>query len=152
MEKIPLGIKLNNPCNICKGSQWKGLRQYQFPSRFCDFENHIYGIRAFLIVLRTYVVKHAIRSVRGFVNRYAPAGDGNNNPGKYAAYILNRWRTLGFDVSQDSLVFDKSWFSLNVYEWSDKQLLLYCFVNSVCKVETGFNLTADDFCKAYEMI
>ena len=152
MEKIALGLKLHNPFNIRKGSNWIGLAHHQFPSSFCDFTHELYATRAFLIILRTYVLKHHVKTVRQFVNRYAPAGDGANNPDVYCAHILNCWRAVDFDVADRSDVFDKSWFKLNIEEWSDKALFLYAFVAAVARIETGYKLTANMFNDAYKMI
>lgn len=152
MEKIALGIKLNNPFNIRKGSNWIGLRHNSFPSSFCDFQHPLYAVRAFIVLMRTYVCKHNIKTVRQFVNRFAPAGDGANNPDVYCAYILNFWRAVHFDVADRSDVFDKSWFSLNIEQYSEKAVLFYVFAAAVARMETRFTLSVQMFKDAYKMI
>lgn len=145
----PLGIRQNNPCNIritCPPSRWKGL--VSSPNGFCAFKSMPYGIRAFLVLMRTYVTKHNVKTVRQFVHRFCPNGDGNNNEIKYCAAILSFLREVyDFDVSLDTpfldVVFSKPRASSE---------LAIGFTSAVCHVESGYVLRYAVFESAVTMI
>ena len=62
----------NNPFNLrcCSSNHWLGEDQ---PYRgFCTFDTLEHGIRAFLIVIRSYIVKHKLRRICDIINRFAP--------------------------------------------------------------------------------
>lgn len=72
------GIRNCNPANIRRGQLWKGMRDHQTDKRFVQFKTMRWGIRAMLIVLRTYVLRHGLRTVPQIIRRWAPPEDGNN--------------------------------------------------------------------------
>ncbi len=74
---LPRGIRLNNPGNIEYGDTWKGMAADQKDSRFITFTTPAYGIRALARLLLNYQRKHAIRTVDGIINRYAPPFENN---------------------------------------------------------------------------
>lgn len=78
------GMRNNNPCNIRKNPNtcWKGSVRGNDPE-FVTFKDKAYGYRAVFITLNTYNRKHNIWSIRQIINRWAPAGDGQNNPHAY---------------------------------------------------------------------
>ena len=53
--KLPRGLRNNNPLNIRKGSDWKGLRPQQTDPAFCQFQSILYGIRAAFILMRNHI-------------------------------------------------------------------------------------------------
>lgn len=88
---LPKGIRLNNPGNIEKGLNWKGLADIQPDKRFAAFISPEYGIRAICKLLRTYNKKYKIKTITGIINRYAPS---HENPTD--AYIKNIALWTGF--------------------------------------------------------
>lgn len=71
----PRGIRNNNPGNIRLGNDWRG--EVVPPAERTDkqFEQFIsleHGYRALLIVLRTYITKHRLTTLRGIITRWAP--------------------------------------------------------------------------------
>lgn len=88
---LPKGIRLNNPGNIEKGLNWKGLADIQPDDRFAAFISPEYGIRAICRLLMTYNKKYGIDTIAEIVNRYAPP---NENP--TAAYAKNLATWTGF--------------------------------------------------------
>lgn len=90
--KLPLGVRLNNPGNIERGNPWQGLAAEQQHTRFATFVNPVYGIRAIARTLITYQDKHGIRTIRGVIERWAPAADRND----VAAYIASVSQRTGF--------------------------------------------------------
>lgn len=80
------GIRNNNPGNLEKnGTPWIGLSDKQTDSRFYQFSTPEYGIRALARTLITYYEKHNITTVRGIINRWAPASE--NDTASYIAAV-----------------------------------------------------------------
>src|ERR1044072_303339 len=71
---IPVGIRNNNFGNI-KGAN----------GQFATYDTPQAGINAADQTLAAYGAKHSINTLTGIANRWAPAGDGNNNPAAKAA-------------------------------------------------------------------
>jgi len=89
MAQLPRGYRNNNPGNI------RGSDQYQWQGQvgtdaqgFVRFENMAYGFRALAVLLRNYGRLHGIASVRGVIERYAPAVE--NNTGAYVEHVAQR--------------------------------------------------------------
>lgn len=80
-----LGIRNNNPMNICYNplNRWIGLQGSNYG--FCVFDNIDYGLRSGIITLRTYINKHGLTSVEKIIGRFAPASE--NNTGAYISYV-----------------------------------------------------------------
>lgn len=80
------GVRNNNPGNIRRSSiKWLGLSSLQNDSQFCQFDTLMYGVRALLIVLRTYYNKHNCNTIRKVISRYAPSTE--NNTEKYIKFV-----------------------------------------------------------------
>lgn len=71
---VPVGIRNNNFGNI-KGQN----------GQFATYDTPQDGVNAADQLLATYGAKHGINTIAGIANRWAPAGDGNNNPAAKAA-------------------------------------------------------------------
>ena len=127
------GIRNNNPCNIRKGDEWKGLRAVQTDKAFCQFESMVMGLRAVFKTLKTYRDKHGVSTVSGIIERWAPASDGNNTK----AYIAAVEKRSGIDRHA----------SLG------KTPVLYMkLVRAMCWVESLYVPNEDDIRSAYEMV
>lgn len=85
---IPRGIRNNNPGNIRHGNDWKGLAEEQPDPAFCTFASPEYGLRAIVVILRNYDRKHGLRTVREFINRWAPPNE--NDTTEYAEHVARR--------------------------------------------------------------
>lgn len=100
---LPRGIRNNNPGNIEKGAGWKGrCKPDEIPhheDRFVIFRRPEWGIRAIARVLRTYQVRHEIRTVRGIIQRWAPNPPDNPENPHQAEYIefVSEWLSVGPD-------------------------------------------------------
>lgn len=92
-EKLPRGIRNNNPGNAEWGSPWQGLvpRAVRTDPRFCQCVDAAFGIRIIAVTLTTYFDKRKakdgskIDSIREVIARWAPAVE--NNVSAYAAQI-----------------------------------------------------------------
>ncbi|PSB89086.1 structural protein P5 [Photobacterium damselae subsp. damselae] len=89
MIKPTLGTKNNNPLNIRYNSanKWQGMTGQN--KGYCTFENSIYGIRAGAVLMKNYMTKHGLTSVKGLVNRWAPPSD-NNPTQNYINFVAKR--------------------------------------------------------------
>lgn len=88
-EVITRGMRNNNPANIRKGSRWKGLKRVLTDPNFCEFTDLEYGIRAFLILCRTYRKAYRICYVPEFINRFAPNSE--NDTSAYIQYVMENY-------------------------------------------------------------
>ena len=86
-EAMTRGQRLNNPLNIrstgAHGNQWRG--KVADSGGFVKFDSIDHGIRASVKVLKTYR-KKGLTTITGIINRFAPAGDGND-PQAYAQTV-----------------------------------------------------------------
>ena len=88
---MPRGIRNNNPGNIDFNpkTKWQGLVMdlERTDSRFCQFKDATWGIRAMARVLITYQDKYGLNTVRGIINRWAPPNE--NSTAGYVAAVCN---------------------------------------------------------------
>lgn len=86
MAKLPRGIRNNNPLNIRKSpSRWKGKLTPSRDPEFEEFDTWEHGIRAAVLIIRTYITKYGINTPEGIIARWAPASE--NNVQNYVAYV-----------------------------------------------------------------
>ena len=78
------GIRNMNPGNIRLGESWLGLRTKQTDPDFCQFTSMVYGCRALLKLLRTYVEKRGCTTIRKVIERWAPPSENNTT-----SYVLS---------------------------------------------------------------
>lgn len=112
----------NNPANIRYSplNKWKGSIE---PSNgFCQFETIHYGVRALILTLRTYIIKHKLTSVDQIIKRFAPPTE--NNTRLYISYVCNVLLSRGLNT--DNIVVYTPAFNV--------------LVAAICKYETGFDL------------
>lgn len=92
-NKVPRGIRNNNPLNIRKGSNWLGERFPQSDKSFEEFESMEYGIRAGMKLLRQYITGYNGRTrpfntIEKIIRRWAPPFE--NATDKYIDYVAKR--------------------------------------------------------------
>lgn len=85
------GIRNNNPGNIRHSAdRWQGANPHNQPdSEFVTFDTMAWGIRALLVLLKNYRVKHGLTTVRGIINRWAPSSE--NDTAAYVAAVCDGW-------------------------------------------------------------
>jgi hypothetical protein len=88
------GIRANNPGNIRKGENWRGLAKWVDMSMcqrtekdFCVFIAPIYGIRALARLMLTYQNKYKLNTVHKIISRYAPSSE--NNTKSYSEHVAH---------------------------------------------------------------
>lgn len=127
------GIRNNNPANIRRGSYWRGLVNKPTDKEFCQFISMSWGVRALLITLRTYVVKHHLHTVREIITRWAPPTDGNNTE-RYIEYVEKA-------VDQIEPPIPPSLQDIDFWsKYQHRECILYVVAKAMCKIESGYNL------------
>ena len=135
------GIRNNNPANIRRGCNWKGLAKVQTDREFCQFNTMKWGVRALLVTLRTYVLKHHLHTVREIITRWAPSSDGNNTE----AYI----KFVEDEINEHSVPISLSLQEYDFYQkYQHKECVLFIMVKAMCKIESGYNLMYDYYLNA----
>lgn len=92
MEKQTRGERNNNPLNIeyNKANNWQGRRKPRTDERFEEFISVTYGIRAALIIIKSYIKKHHINNLQSLIARWAPEHE--NNVSAYLNYVAYKSR------------------------------------------------------------
>lgn len=135
------GIRNNNPANIRRGSYWRGLVNKPTDKEFCQFISMSWGVRALLITLRTYVVKHHLHTVREIITRWAPPTDGNNTE-KYIEYVEKAVEQI--DTPIPLSLQDVDFMS----RYQHRKCILYIVAKAMCKIESGYNLEYEMYLNA----
>ena len=79
-------IAKNNIFNIRTGAKWKGMTGAT--KGFVEFETREHGIRAWIVLMHNYRVKHRCATVRAIITRYAPPCE--NQTQAYIKYCRER--------------------------------------------------------------
>lgn len=87
---MPRGFRNNNPLNIRKGSNWKGLSSVQRDKSFCVFTSMCYGIRAGIYLLLKYYKKYGLHTIYDIISRWAPESE--NYTTLYCMYVAKLLR------------------------------------------------------------
>lgn len=91
-QKLPRGLRNNNPGNIEIREKWQGLSTKQLDSRFCTFSEMVYGCRALIKTLQTYHNKYKLSTIKGIICRWAPPKENNT-----VAYIASVAKALNVE-------------------------------------------------------
>lgn len=139
------GIRNNNPANIRRGCNWKGLIRQQKDREFCQFVTMTWGVRALLVTLRTYVVKHHLHTVREIITRWAPPSDRNNTE-KYIEFVEKAVRNIDTPIILTLQAMDFK------PEFQHSECILYLIAKAMCKVESGYNLSYETYVCAFVLM
>lgn len=96
-KQLPRGIRNHNPGNVERGpDRWLGMSADQSAdSRFLVFDTPEAGIRCLMRILINYQERHAIKTMRDAINRWAPPAENNST-----AYVQHVSRLTGFDPDE----------------------------------------------------
>lgn len=79
MQKLPRGLRNNNPLNIrISSTPWQGKIAENTDGAFEQFTSLEYGLRAGLVNLRTYIRRDRLDAISVIIPKWAPALDGND--------------------------------------------------------------------------
>lgn len=85
----PRGFRNNNPLNIRRSGQpWRGKIIPGKDPSFEQFESMEMGIRAALIIVRTYIRSHHVDTPALIVSRWAPPSENTTN--KYIDFVCEK--------------------------------------------------------------
>lgn len=84
-KMLPRGLRNNNPLNIRIGNTWLGEREHPTDDEFEEFVSLTYGLRAAFIILRRYIRRYHLNTVRLIVERWAPRNE--NETEKYIQFV-----------------------------------------------------------------
>lgn len=132
------GIRNNNPANIIRGSLWRGMKVIQTDKKFVQFTSMTWGVRALIYLLRVYVKKHKLYSIRQIISRWAPPEDNNNTEG-YIQFCLERIAYV-FDADQPLLSPAEFDSVEGAGSWK-----LYYLCKAMCQIESKYDLTYTTF-------
>lgn len=128
------GLRNNNPLNVrISTAKWKGLREKQTDSEFCQFDSIVYGYRAAIKILRTYKLKYNLNTLEKMLARFAPSSENDTE-----AYIQIVSRKAKILRNVDLDLYDKN--------------LVVRLVEAMSYVENGESATISDIKKGYDLI
>ena len=130
---IPRGIRNNNPLNIRRGTNWKGLSKTQNDPSFCQFDSMTYGLRAGLIIIRTYMHRYNLNTIFEIVSRWAPPKENNTD-----AYVKSISSMMKMHAMQ-------------TFDFNDRRRIV-ALVSAMCKVETGITIDQKLIESAYDLL
>ena len=130
---IPRGIRNNNPLNIRRGSNWVGLSKHQTDPAFCQFDSMTYGLRAGLIIIRTYMPRYNLRSIHAIVARWAPPSENDTDAYVYSVASMMKIHAL------------------QTFDFGDRGRIV-ALVSAMCKVETGISIDTKLIESAYDLL
>lgn len=154
--KNPRGIRNNNPGNIRRGSSWKGLvpflvdptnNQRYYDKSFCQFQSMEYGVRALIVLIRTYFYKHKLCTIEKIIFRYAPLSE--NNSYSYINFVVGFCQMAyeeNFNYSfpdvekVENFPNQESVLSL-FYNPTTPTFVCRCIIKAICQQECGFQLS-----------
>jgi hypothetical protein len=98
------GYRNKNPGNIdwSPANKWQGQIGKEStgnPPRFAVFQTHEHGIRALALLLTTYQDRHNCRTIRQFIQRWAPSSE--NNTEAYVAQVARHMKVENGDYILD---------------------------------------------------
>lgn len=130
---IPRGIRNNNPLNIRRGCDWIGLAKHQTDPAFCQFDSMTYGLRAGLIIIRTYMQRYKLTNIHAIVSRWAPPSE--NNTVTYVKTVASMMKMH----------------ALQTFDFGDRHKIV-ALVVAMCKVETGITIDKKLIESAYDLL
>lgn len=109
---LPRGLRNNNPLNIRhSSSNWQGKAASQTDKSFVTFTSRVFGYRAAMCIIRTYMTRYNKTCVDAIVKKWAPPIENNTN-----AYIeqvckmsgLPRYANIWFSKKEDIVALVKA--------------------------------------------
>ena len=132
-NKIPRGIRNNNPLNIRVGNNWQGEVAKPSDHTFEQFKEMKYGVRAAFIILRNYINRHKLNTIPKVINRWAPSNENNT-----LAYIKAVEKYSLIDINE-TLRFENKCQMINLFR-------------AMCIVENGREIDIQDVILGYDMV
>lgn len=132
-NRIPRGIRNNNPLNIRIGNSWRGEVSHSTDKSFEQFKTMEYGIRAGFVILKKYINHYGRNTIRKIISAWAPSNENNTE-----SYIKTVSRSSGIAPEQ-------------TIRFEDKDTMVG-IVSAMIYVECGKSVDNSIISKAYEMV
>ena len=132
-NRIPRGIRNNNPLNIRVGNSWRGEVLHSTDKSFEQFQTMEYGIRAGFVILKRYINHYGRNTIRKIISAWAPSNENNTE-----SYIQMVSKLSGIAPEQP-------------IEFGNQYAMLR-IVAAMIRVECGRSVDNDIIYKAYEMV
>lgn len=90
-SNYPRGMRNNNPGNLrISSSNWKGKvpSSKNTDGAFEQFDYYVWGVRAMVVLLRNYINKNRLTTIRQIMAKYAPPSE--NHTDTYAKWVANK--------------------------------------------------------------
>lgn len=129
-KKLTRGVRNNNPLNIRIGNSWQGEVERPTDKEFEQFKDMRWGIRAAFKLIRRYVERYGLNTVRKIIYRWAPPNENNTN-----AYILFVCHETG--LKPDMTI-----------RWSDKKYIM-AIVAAMAKIESQYTISDKELEQGY---
>lgn len=139
------GIRNNNPANIRRGCKWKGMTEKQTDREFCQFVTMTWGVRALLVTLRTYVVKHKLHTIPQIIERWAPPQDGNAT-NRYIEFVEKAIKEVDAPIMLSLQTIDF------MPRYQHSECILYLMAKAMCKMESGYDLNYATYLSALHLM
>lgn len=110
-SKIPRGIRNNNPLNIRIGNTWLGEVKNPTDNEFEQFVHVCYGLRAGFILLKRYINRYKLNTIKKIISRWAPHNENNTR-----SYINQVAKGMNIDPDTPLLYEDQNTICNLVYE------------------------------------
>jgi hypothetical protein len=125
----------NNPMNIRIGQPWQGLADEEDDTGFCTFKSPEYGIRAGMLIIRSYA-KRGINTVQGIISTWAPPSE--NDTDSYVAQVAAQ---LGVKPTDSLVNPDRGTLKGGANPvpkvYSEDKNTMFCLVKAIIKREIG---------------
>ena len=132
--RISRGYKNNNPGNIRINSDvFEGEVRPSADKSFKQFKSMAYGYRAMFIVIRTYIQRHKLNTIRGIISRYAPSNE--NHTENYIRVVSER-----SGIPADDIVYP------------DNREMMVRIVAAMSYVENGREAVMSDVIRGWELL
>lgn len=87
----PRGMRNNNPGNLrISSSSWKGKvpTSKNTDGAFEQFDYYVWGVRAMIVLLRNYINRDKLNTIRKIMTKYAPPSENHTNT--YAKWVAQK--------------------------------------------------------------
>ena len=129
------GMRNNNLLNISINSdKFQGEMQPSTDNSFKRFETAAYGYRAAFKILRTYIGKYGLNTIRKMITRWAPPEDGNHTE-NYIKAVSER-----SGIPADDIIYP------------DNREMMTRIVAAMSYVENGIEAEMGDVIKGWELL
>lgn len=132
-KTLPRGFRNNNPLNIRIGNSWIGEVTNPTDTQFEQFTEMVYGLRAGFVLIRRYMERYHLRTIREIVSRWAPPIENYTEN-----YIEQVCSLTGLQAD-------------TILSFGDKSTMCR-LVSAMVQVECGEGLPYEQIAAAYNMV